>query len=176
MPALSWIAAQILVWTGSVFSAADTACAEASHDWPEVDAVLQVAVNRVSALNKPLIEVINMKRQFAHNCPKKRRHWRHIWAGIRAMTGHLNVPKWLSEDVHYFCTPRMAHKWRDCRRSVGRLRHVYWHRKSTSSCQAAKVRRLEREAAKREAARARDEMLPVRLLMPRPTRPATQSL
>lgn len=154
---MSWIAAQILYLAATWFTAADTACAEASHDWVEVDAVLQVAVNRVEALDQSLYTVLTMRRQFAHGCPRVRQNWRHLWAAARAMTGHLEVPAWFDGDVHFFCTPRMAHKWRECRQRAGRLRHVYWDRKPRSSCQAAKRRRHRKNAARKAARSAARE-------------------
>ena len=129
----------IVYFVATILVAADVACAEASHDWREVDAVLQVAVNRADNRESTLLRELSRRRQFAHNCPQKRTHWKHAWAATRAMFRQLDVPKWLkNKDVLWFCTRTVAWKWhqREWERwshrieVAGSLRHLYWRRRS----------------------------------------------
>ncbi|MCA9560682.1 MAG: hypothetical protein H6704_10340 [Myxococcales bacterium] len=113
--------------------AADVGCAEATHDWREVEAVLQVAHNRSLLRGEPMLDVLTAHRQFARECPAHRVRVRHLWAGLRAVVGALEVPRWLKDPtVQFFCTQRVAWKWRQRRgwarriEQVGRLKHLYW--------------------------------------------------
>ena len=67
--------------------AADVGCAEATHDWREVEAVLQVAHNRSLLRGEPMLDVLTAHRQFARECPAHRVRVRHLWAGLRAVVG-----------------------------------------------------------------------------------------
>lgn len=117
----------------TVLMAADVSCAEATHDWTEVEAVLQVAHNRAVLRGRPLLAVLSRDRQFASECPTSRLRAAHLWAGVRAVVGELDVPGWLKDPgVQFFCTRAAAWKWRGHRgwarriEEAGRLRHLYW--------------------------------------------------
>jgi hypothetical protein len=119
----------------TALTAADVACVEAGQDWREVDAVLQVVRNRAETSETTLFDVLSRPRQFAHQCPRRRLHWRHLWAGIRMVADALEVPDWLRDaSVRWFCAREAAWKWNErdyllwSRRLevVGELRHLYW--------------------------------------------------
>lgn len=123
----------------TVLTAADVSCAEGSHDWREVDAVLQVARNRSEATGRTLLVVLHQPRQFAHACPPQRLHWRHFWSGARMLVDALDVPAWLRDgSVRWFCTRAVAWKWfgedvYQWSRNIevaGELRHLYWRLRS----------------------------------------------
>ncbi len=128
MTFLAYVAATVL-------TAADVACVESGRDWREVDAVLQVVRNRADSSQTTFLEVLGMPRQFAHGCPTKRRHWRHVWAAMRMMADRLDVPDWLRDGrVRWFCARDAAWKWYERDRAewshrlevVGALRHLFW--------------------------------------------------
>jgi hypothetical protein len=121
----------------TILAGADVSCAEATHDWREIDAVLQVARNRSIEREQPLLHILTARRQFASKCPTRRLRLRHYGAGLRMLTGDLEVPAWLKDpQVQFFCTQGVAWKWKSRERwarnirPVGRLRHLYWRLRS----------------------------------------------
>jgi len=114
----------------TVLAAADTACAETAYDYDEGEAVIAVAVNRSRAWGRPLLSVLMEPAQFAHGCPPGARiQPGHVVIGLRALTGQLRPPPWLTGDVLYFCAPHVVRRWRAKQwlgAVAGRRRHVYW--------------------------------------------------
>jgi len=107
---------------------ANMLCAEASHDWRECNAIMQVALNRKKYYQQSLQKIITAKYQFATSCPKERLHYKHY---LIAVYGTLNnkdliLPTWMNESILWFCTPAVAHKWKRKYKPVGRLRHIFW--------------------------------------------------
>ena len=113
----------------TVNTAADMMCAEASNDFRECNAVMQVALNRVDKFNQPLIKILTAPHQFSLKCPPEWKRITHYLLAIKAIQDkQMNVPKWLTKDTLLFCTSRAAekHNWFKKYKKVGKLRHFFF--------------------------------------------------
>ncbi len=129
----SWFAS----FAGTVFAAADTACAESGMDFKDGAHVLHVVISRMKKTDwaryrgKTKLEALYVKHQHAHGCKIGLRH-NHLILGLQYVTDTLQVEPWARGALFYCgnydrpgqCESYATSKLRPV--FLGKLAHSFW--------------------------------------------------